>query len=128
MADVSAVEDGGIIPQMRRLTPIAVLVAVLSSPTLAGAATRPRLDANARQVCFEVAFYNGQEAGSAGRASTVAYMAGLLKRSRSKGARSLGRQLGQAVGPAAQQAAVDLVTRFCARGGDPVGPNFYLPR
>jgi hypothetical protein len=111
----------------RALVTVFCFVAVLA-PTMASAASGPQLDQSAQSACFEVAFYNGQKPGSSGRRSAVAYMAQVLQRSESNGARVLARRLRAAHSPSARQSAVAAVTRFCVAGGHPPGPPFFLPK
>ena len=101
---------------------------VVLAPTMASAATGPQLDKNAQQACFEVAFYKGQKPGSSGRRSAVEFMAQVLQRSESTGARALARRLRAADSPPRRQSAVLAVTRFCVAGGHPPGPPFFLPK
>lgn len=103
------------------------LLAVLA-PTVASATTRPQLDHSAQHACIEAAFYNAQRPGSSGRRAAVAYMAQVLQRSDSPGARVLARRLRAAHSPSARQSAVVAVTSFCVAGGHPPGPPFFLPR
>ena len=111
----------------RALLTVHCFIAALA-PTAASAASRPHLDQSAQQACFEVAFYNGQKAGSSGRRSAVAYMAQVLERSTTNGARPLARRVRAATSTSSQQKAVTAVSRFCVAGGHPPGPPFFLPR